>query len=123
LDELPLAAASRRLRRLPGRPRTHPVKLITAPPTDGARQRGPTSKPKVAPWSQSAGVTPRLLGVRQAAAYLGLSPWTVRDLESGGTLARVRLPVRKLLFGRVELDRLIANASPDFAVVPSSSLR
>ena len=115
MDELPLAAASRRLRRPPGRPRTHLVKLVTAPSTDGARQRGPASKPKAVSWSPPAGVTPRLLSVRQAAEYLGLSPWTVRELEAAGTLARVRLPVRKVLFDRAALDRLIATGCPTAA--------
>src|SRR5262245_1393623 len=32
---------------------------------------------------------PRLLGVEAAAAYLGVSHWTVRDLIANGTLARV----------------------------------
>lgn len=57
----------------------------------------------------------RLLSVRQAAEYLGLSIWTVRALEGAGTLRRVRLAlggrdVRKLLFDREELDRVIGTA-------------
>jgi hypothetical protein len=56
---------------------------------------------------------PRLLDLDGAAAYLAVSPWTVRDLWTAGRLPRVRLPlagdrqVRKLLFGRADLDRLI----------------
>ena len=59
------------------------------------------------------GLCPRLLDLGATAAYLGLSPWTVRDLEAAGTLKRVRVPVaggrdlRKLLFDREELDRLV----------------
>ena len=55
----------------------------------------------------------RLLDLHQAAAYLGVSPWTVRDLEAGGTIWRVRVPLsngrelRKLLFDKSDLDRLI----------------
>lgn len=54
----------------------------------------------------------RLLDVDDAAAYLGVSPWTIRDLEAAGTLKRVRVPLRgselrKLLFDRADLDRLI----------------
>jgi len=55
----------------------------------------------------------RLLDLDQAAAYLGVSPWTVRDLEAGGTIRRVRVPLsngrelRKLLFDKSDLDRLI----------------
>jgi hypothetical protein len=55
----------------------------------------------------------RLLELDAAAAYLGMSPWTVRDLEAAGTIKRVRVPVphrrelRKLLFDKADLDRLI----------------
>jgi len=58
-------------------------------------------------------VSPRLLNLEGAAAYLAVSPWTVRDLEAAGTLRRVRIPLphegelRKLLFDRTELDRLV----------------
>ncbi len=51
---------------------------------------------------------PRLLDVALAAKYLGVSPWTVRDLVQRGSLARVALPgVRRVLFDRCDLDRLI----------------
>ena len=56
---------------------------------------------------------PRLLDLPTAAQYLGLSPWTVRDLKAAGSLQRVRIPLphagelRKLLFDRADLDRLI----------------
>lgn len=55
----------------------------------------------------------RLLELEAAAAYLGVSPWTVRDLEAAGTIKRVRVPLphgrelRKLLFDKMDLDRLI----------------
>src|SRR6266581_4785283 len=55
----------------------------------------------------------RLLDLDQTAVYLGVSPWTVRDLEAGGTIRRVRVPLsngrelRKLLFDKSDLDRLI----------------
>lgn len=58
-------------------------------------------------------IAPRLLDLRTAAAYLGVSDWTVRDLEAAGTLRRVRIPLpnhgelRKLLFDRTDLDRLV----------------
>ena|SRR5438552_2624657 len=60
-----------------------------------------------------APVNPRLLDLHGAAAYLGVSEWTVRDLEAAGTVPRIRIPLpnagelRKLLFDRVDLDRLI----------------
>jgi len=58
-------------------------------------------------------MTPRLLNLEAAAAYLSVSPWTVRDLEAAGVLPRVRVPLpdgrelRKLLFDKADLDRLI----------------
>ncbi len=60
-----------------------------------------------------APVAPRLLDLDSSAAYLGVSPWTVRDLEAAGKLRRVRLPLgdgkdlRKLLFDKQDLDRLV----------------
>ncbi len=58
-------------------------------------------------------IAPRLLDLEQTAWYLGVSPWTVRDLEAGGVLKRVCVPLpggrelRKLLFDKADLDRLI----------------
>jgi len=105
---LPLAAASIRLRRPPGRPRTRPEPAprhvsshVDTEPRESAavplvhRTSGPLD-------------APRLLDVEAAAAYLGVSAWTVRDLVERGSLSRVALPgVRRLLFDRCDLDRLI----------------
>lgn len=61
-------------------------------------------------------LSPRLLDLHAAALYLGVSEWTVRDLDAGGMLARVRLPlpnggeVRKLLFALEDLNRLVDNS-------------
>jgi len=58
-------------------------------------------------------IPPRLLNLEAAAVYLGISPWTIRDLEAAGVLNRVRVPLPdgrelgKLLFDRCALDRLI----------------
>jgi hypothetical protein len=58
-------------------------------------------------------ITPRLLDLEAAATYLSVSPWTIRDLEAKGVLPRVRVPLpgggelRKLLFDKADLDRLI----------------
>src|SRR5262249_38620238 len=69
-----------------------------------------------------APVVPRLLDLHAAAAYLALSPFTIRELEAKGVMLRVRIPlpghqeVRKLLFDRTDLDRLIESwkeARPD----------
>ncbi len=58
-------------------------------------------------------IQPRLLDLEATAAYLGIKPWTVRELEWKGILPRVRIPngkggeLRKLLFDRDDLDVLI----------------
>jgi hypothetical protein len=81
-------------RRGPGRPRKHPES-----------EEVPGSPPPL--------IDPRLLDLPQAARYLSVSPWTIRSLESAGVLPRVRIPLpegrelRKLLFDRRDLDRLI----------------
>jgi len=55
----------------------------------------------------------RLLDLESTAAYLSISPWTVRDLEAAGVLPRVCVPLpggrglRKLLFDKADIDRLI----------------
>lgn len=86
----PLAAAAERNKGKPGRPRT--------------------AKPK----AERPAIDPRLLGLEASAVYLGqVSTWTVRDLEAAGVLKRVRIPLpnggelRKVLFDRADLDRLI----------------
>lgn len=66
---------------------------------------------------------PRLLSADQAAAYLGLSFWTFRELLNAGTVPTVRVPrpntlrmrerralsdtVRRLLIDRNDLDALV----------------
>jgi excisionase family DNA binding protein len=55
---------------------------------------------------------PRLLSARETAAYLAIGYDTVLLLVKSGTLRPVRLPLgenelRKLLFDRVDLDRLV----------------
>lgn len=63
--------------------------------------------------SAQAVVTTRLLDIGATATYLGVSPWTVRDLEAAGVLHRVCVPLpggrdlRKLLFDKADLDQLI----------------
>jgi hypothetical protein len=39
-----------------------------------------------------AAIAPRLFNLHAAAAYLSMSPWTIRDLEAAGVLPRVRVP-------------------------------
>ena len=92
------------------------------------------NEPTVTVVSRSAdAIVPRLLTLKQAAAYLGCSYWTARDLALNGTVpivrvlsgriptgrkgnARVLVPatdsrvrsLRKVLVDRIDLDRLIA---------------
>ncbi len=59
---------------------------------------------------------PRLLDLEGASLYLAVSLWTIRDMVASGELKRVRLPLtkekslRKLLFDREELDRVIESS-------------
>ena len=70
----------------------------------------------------------RLLDLQQTAHYLGVSPWTVRDLEASGVIPRVVIPLsngrelRKLLFDRDDLDRLIERGKLP-ALIPASPPR
>ena len=48
----------------------------------------------------------RLLGMRDAGQYAGLSPWTIRKRIYSGTWAGVKLGT-KLLIEKAELDRAI----------------
>ena len=72
---------------------------------------------------QTVLITPRLLNLEQAAAYLGgVSAWTVRSWVRDGFLAPVKMPAvrqsddrgrrqgennRRLLFDRQDLDAFI----------------
>jgi hypothetical protein len=59
-------------------------------------------------------ISPRLLGLKDAARYVGVSTWTIRGWLAAGRLARVRLPgpggddLGRLLVDRLDLDRLVA---------------
>ena len=112
---LPLAAAADRLRRPAGRPR----RVVRS---EGAlAPQAPTPEALV---SAVSPVQPRLLDPESAARYLSVSYWTIRDLEAAGLLARVRLSLpggrelRKLLYDREDLDRLIAQ-SKDHESLPT----
>ena len=112
---LPLAAAAGRLRRPPGR-------LRKAGSSEGTQaQQGRVLSSAINPTGTCTEavpglcpVTARLLDLSRAAFYLGVSPWTVRDLEAAGVLPRVRVPLpgrgelRRVLFDKEDLDRLIA---------------
>ena len=108
-DALPLADAQRRLGRH-GRPRKH-LKSGHSPGTGGAELSAVQGPERGALACRT--IAPRLLDLHATAVYLGVSGWTVRDLEAAGTLRRVRVPLvnggelRKLLFDRGDLDRLV----------------
>lgn len=63
----------------------------------------------------SNATTPRLLDVNQAAAYLGISTWTLREMVADKLVHPVRMPStrrqgevsRRLLFDRADLDALV----------------
>jgi excisionase family DNA binding protein len=59
---------------------------------------------------------PRLLDLKAAAMYMGLSYWTVRDLVIAGRLPSVKIPrprsgdgrtIRRILLDRYDLDEFI----------------
>ncbi len=108
---LPLAEAAQRLRGRPGRSRKGPERRHVAV-TSGAQARV-LPRLEARPSDVTSNVLPRLLGVEAAGRYLGVSPWTIRDLVAAGQLQPVRLSlpsgkaVRRLLFDRVQLDLLI----------------
>jgi len=112
---LPLAAASVRLRGKPGRPRRG---TVGAQAGEEARVNGGLKASNQDSESGRPSLTERrLLDVAMAARYLGdLGEDTVRELDASGVLtpARVKIPgrggqpIRKVLFDRLELDRLVS---------------
>ena len=57
---------------------------------------------------QPEGRSPRLLGLKEAAAELGISVWTLRDLIGGGQIKAVQPPgVRRIWIDRRDIDRAI----------------
>ena len=51
-------------------------------------------------------LTPRLLSQREAANYLGVSYWTLRDLTFRGEIPYIRIK-RRILVDRADLERYI----------------
>jgi excisionase family DNA binding protein len=69
--------------------------------TGPARRTVAVEAPAIAP-------DQRLLSVDQAARYLALSPWTVRDMLADGRLQRVNVAgCRRVLLDRAALDAMI----------------
>jgi hypothetical protein len=82
------------------------------------------STPRVPACKKEPLLSPRLLDVTAAAAYLSVSTWTIRDWVAAGHLAPVELPplrpregdrrklrLRRLLFDRAALDRFVDGLS------------
>ena len=51
-------------------------------------------------------IEPRLLDIKQAAAYLSTTTWCVRDLVNKSKLPKIQLGQR-LVFDRVVLDKFV----------------
>lgn len=120
-SKLRLTAASARLRGRPGRPRKPGSAEAPQAPALSQGHGNPLQARRSASVAANvpgnvpvAALIPRLLDLPATSAYLGVSAWTVRDLEAAGVLCRVRVPLpnggelRKVLFDREDLDRLIA---------------
>ena len=77
------------------------------PPARRRQRGGPRQRTgAIRRWTPPPTAPRRLLSLNDTAAYLGVSPWTVRELQWKGKLPRVRISHR-LLFDRGDLDRLI----------------
>ena len=114
-EPLPLALASQRLRRRPGWPRKEPSAV--APQASAPRAAPPVTRPPERAVAEVWPIQPRLLGLQDAARYVGVSTWTIRAYLADGRLRRVRLPgpgggepLERILLDREELDRLVEDA-------------
>lgn len=68
-----------------------------------------TSKDERLRRKKSRAASGRLLDLKAAEAYSGISAWTLRDLIASGDLPVVRPPrLRRVWIDRVDLDRAIA---------------
>jgi excisionase family DNA binding protein len=102
LEDRPLAAASLRLRGL--RRRVRPQVHRPNPPALAVAYTSPEEANTSAP----ASVSPRLLGVKDAAHYLGLSPFTIRNMVKDRRLLAVAIPgLARVLLDVHDLDALI----------------
>jgi excisionase family DNA binding protein len=77
--------------------RHHDRDAAPPPRVPALPEQSPQAPPKV---------TKRLYSIREAAEYLSLSTWTVRELIWKGTLPHVRLG-RRILVDLQDLDALI----------------
>jgi excisionase family DNA binding protein len=104
--DLPLADASRRLRRRPGRPRRV---LPIAPTGQGNQSAAMEAAETAAPRAVfAASLLPRGLPLTTAASYSGIPVRALWRLISEGKLSPVRVPgCRRVLILREDLDALL----------------
>lgn len=64
-----------------------------------------------------------LLGVREVAELMAVSPWTVRRYVADGTLTAIRFHSRsRLRFRREDVERLLAGSPEDGAPAPRAQV-
>jgi hypothetical protein len=113
VSEQPTYLESARLPRRPGRPRKAESGHVPGTFDTGALDSSGPKGRALALQAPALPFPPRLLDVRRLAGYLSVPEATVYDLASRGVLRRVRVPLpdgselRKLLFDRADVDRLI----------------
>jgi excisionase family DNA binding protein len=79
------------------------VEQIDQPETQARRERAGRRR-------RSASTSGRLLDLKAAEVYSGISAWTLRDLIASGDLPAVRPPrLRRVWIDRADLDRAIAD--------------
>jgi len=98
----------------PGRPRTQVAAGALAAQASAPPAAQPAARVPASPVATVWPLQPRLLGLKEAAAYLGVSTWTIRDWLASGRLVRVMLPGTKgrehlgrPFFDRLDLDELV----------------
>lgn len=110
--------------------RVTPKPAVTETPDESVRTRGArhragtantesrngTEREQRTVVTESVAPAARVLSLKDAAVYLGVSYWTVRDLVLGGHIPTVRIPVpgshdgrslRRILVDRRDLDAFI----------------
>jgi hypothetical protein len=113
LDPLPLAEASKRLRKPAGRP---PKPRAVAEQASGHPAGPPLTRVPELTVAVLWPLSPRLLSLPDAGRYLGVSTWTIRDYFAAGLLTRIKLPAAcggdldRVLVDRLELDALIVRS-------------
>jgi len=102
----PLSAAAARLRGGSTQVRSEVrCRELRAKPVPRRAKLDPEPRPEAC---QTSALPPRLLGVREAGSYLGVSPFTIRNMLKDKRLCPVRVPgLIRVLVDRLDLDQLI----------------